>query len=91
MGSSSVDVKILTRGPRPVAGRRGTYLAYATDHDGGVTRVEWDTNGDGRFGDATGERLLKAFPAGTRTIGVRVTDNSGGRSTDTLTVVVSRR
>lgn len=84
------DVKIIATDPRPVPGRRSAYLAYATDHDGGVTRVEWDTNGDGRFTDGAGERLLRAFPAGRRTIGVRVTDNSGARSTDTLTVVVRR-
>lgn len=85
------DVKIIATDPHPVPGRRSAYLAYATDHDGGVTKVEWDTNGDGRFGDGVGERLLKAFPAGTRTLGVRVTDNSGGHSTDTLKVVVRRR
>lgn len=85
------DVKIIATEPRPAPGRRSTYLAYATDHDGGVTRVEWDTNGDGRFGDGAGERLVKAFPAGTRTLRVRVTDNSGGRSTDTLTVLVRTR
>jgi hypothetical protein len=84
------DVKIIAGDSRPRPGSRSSYFAYATDHDGGVTRVEWDTNGDGRFGDATGERLLKAFPAGTRTIGVRVTDNSGARSSDTLKVVVRR-
>lgn len=85
------DVKIIATDPRPAPGRRSAYLAYATDHDGGVTRVEWDVNGDGRFGDGSGERLLKAFPAGTRTLAVRVTDNSGARSTDTLKVVVRRR
>ncbi len=84
------DVKIIATDPRPAPGRRSAYLAYATDHDGGVTRVEWDTNGDGRFGDAGGERLLKSFPAGVRTLGVRVTDNSGARTTDTLRVVVRR-
>lgn len=84
------DVKIIAADTRPAPGRRSAYLAYATDHDGGVTRVEWDTNNDGRFTEGTGERLLKALPAGTRTIGVRVTDNSGARATDTLTVVVKR-
>ena len=85
------DVRIIPPSTRPVAGRRSTYLAYATDHDGGVIRVEWDVNGDGRFGDATGERLKRALPAGVRTLGVRVTDNSGSRTTDTLRVVVARR
>jgi hypothetical protein len=66
------------------------YLAYATDHDGGVERVVWDTDGDGAFDDFTGERLRRAFPAGTRTLRVRVTDNSGARTTDTLRIVISR-
>lgn len=84
------DVRIIAEDPRPAPGKRRAYSAFATDRDGGVTRVEWDTNNDGRFGEATGERLLKAFPAGTRTLGVRVTDNSGARSIDTLRVVVRR-
>jgi hypothetical protein len=85
------DVRIIPGTPRPRPGKRVLYLAYATDHDGGVTRVQWDTDGDGAFDDATGERLLRAFPAGTRTIAVRATDNTGARVTDTLRVVVSRR
>ena len=66
------------------------YLAYATDHDGGVERVQWDADNDGAFDDFGGERLRRAFPAGTRTLRVRVTDNSGARTTDTLRVVISR-
>ena len=37
------------------------------------------------------ETLKRALPAGVRTLGVRVTDNSGARTTDTLRVVVARR
>jgi hypothetical protein len=85
------DVKIIATDPRPAPGRRSAYLAYATDHDGGVTRVEWDANGDGRFGDASGERLQRSYPAGVHTIRVRVTDNSGARTTDSLRIVVRRR
>jgi hypothetical protein len=85
------DVRIIPSSQAPRPGRRSLYLAYATDHDGGVVRVEWDTNGDGRFGDATGERLTRAFPTGVRTLAVRVTDNSGAHTTDTLRVVVPRR
>ena len=84
------EVKILAGNPRPKPGRRALYVALGTDHDGGVERVQWDTDGDGAFDDATGERLLRAFPAGTRTLAVRVTDNSGGRATGTLRIAVRR-
>lgn len=84
------DVRIIAGNLWPRPGKRSLYLAYATDHDGGVARVEWDTDADA-FDDATGERLLRAFPVGVRTLGVRVTGNSGGRTTDTLRVEVARR
>ena len=84
------DVRILASNPRPRPGKRALYVALGTDHDGGVERVQWDTDGDGAFDDASGERLTKAFPAGVRTIAVRVTDNSGGRTTGSLRIVVRR-
>ena len=83
------DVRIVPSA-RPRPGVPVVYLAYATDHDGGVERVQWDADNDGAFDDFGGERLRRAFPAGTRTLRVRVTDNSGARTTDTLRVVISR-
>jgi hypothetical protein len=84
------EVRILAGNPRPKPGKRALYVALGTDHDGGVEAVQWDTDGDGAFDDATGERLLKAFPKGTRTLAVRVTDNSGGRTIGTLRISVRR-
>ena len=83
------DVRIVPSA-RPRPGVPVVYLAYATDHDGGVEKVAWDADGDGAFDDSGGERLRRAFPAGTHTLRVRVTDNSGARTTDTLRVVVAR-
>ena len=83
------DVRIVPSAP-PRPGKAVVYLAYATDHDGGVEKVVWDTDKDGAFDDGGGERLRRAFPAGTRTLRVRVTDNSGARTTDTLQVTIRR-
>jgi len=83
------DVRIVPSA-RPRPGVPVVYLAYATDHDGGVDQVRWDADNDGAFDDFSGERLRRAFPAGTRTLRVRVTDNSGARTTDVLRIVVSR-
>ena len=74
----------------PRAGKPVVYLAYATDHDGGVDKVQWDADNDGAFDDGGGERLRRSFKAGTRTIRVRVTDNSGARTTDTLKLTIAR-
>jgi hypothetical protein len=84
------DVRIIPSTTRIRPGKAVVYVAYATDHDGGVERVQWDTDNDGSFDDGGGERLRRAFPAGTRTLRVRVTDNSGGRTTDTLKITVRR-
>ena len=83
------DVRIVPS-TRPRPGVPVVYLAYATDHDGGVERVQWDTDNDGAFDDFGGERLRRAFRAGTRILRVRATDNSGARTTDTLRVVITR-
>jgi hypothetical protein len=88
--NSPPEVRILAGNPRPKPGKRALYVALGTDHDGGVERVQWDTDGDGAFDDAAGERLLKAFPSGLRTLAVRVTDNSGGRTIGTLSISVRR-
>jgi hypothetical protein len=85
------DVRIIPGDPKPRPGKRVRYLAYATDHDGGVEQVNWDTDGDGAFDDGAGEQITKAYSRGTHTIAVRVVDNSGGRSTDRLTLKVARR
>lgn len=83
-----VAVVATTNRPRP--GQRAAYIAHATDPDGEVVRVEWDTDGDGRYDDASGFSARVGFAAGTRRIAVRATDESGARTRGTLTVRVAR-
>jgi hypothetical protein len=81
-----VQIVKTTQVPRP--GQRAAYIAQAMDPDGAIARVEWDTDGDGRFDDAGTGSLRVAFPAGTRTIAARATDERGARAVATTTVVV---
>lgn len=83
-----VTVVKTTQKPRP--GQRAAYIAQAADPDGAVAKVEWDTDADGAFDDATSSSLRLALPAGTHTIAVRVTDDSGARTTGTTRVLVAR-
>ncbi len=75
---------------RPRPGQRAAYIAQANDPDGAVTRVEWDTDGDGAFDDATGVSIRLALPAGARTLAARVTDERGARTVATTRVIVAR-
>ena len=64
----------------------------SSDADGRITTYEWDTDGDGNFGDfddpEDGETAQVAFDTGgTYTVGLRVTDN--GEKTRTLTKEVT--
>lgn len=83
-----VSIVRTTLQPRP--GQRAAYIARATDPDGAVTRVEWDTTGDGSFTNARGQFTRIGLPAGLHTIGVRVTDDAGARTTETIQVRITR-
>lgn len=74
--------------PRP--GQRAAYIAFATDRDGSITKVEWDTDADGAYDDATGQSLRIALREGVRALAVRVTDDGGARTTATTRVKISR-
>lgn len=84
----TVRIEKTTLQPRP--GQRAAYIAQAADPDGEITRVEWDTDNDGAFDDATATGLRLALPAGVRTMRVRVTDDSGARALATARVLVRR-
>jgi hypothetical protein len=63
--------------------------ATSTDADG-ITKYEWDLNGDGAF-EATGAQQSTSFPTvGPRTVKLRVTDGLGATSTATASVKVHR-
>lgn len=84
----AVDVVKTTIQPRP--GQRAAYIAYATDRDGSITKVEWDVDGDGSYDDGAGQSLRVGLRAGTRTIAVRVTDDGGARTVGTTRVRIAR-
>lgn len=80
------NVKIVrtTLAPRP--NQRAGYIARGADPDGALTKIEWDTDGDGVFDDATGFGTRIPLPAGENKVSVRVTDESGARAVDTVSV-----
>jgi hypothetical protein len=82
--------------PDPVCGD-GTPVSLdargSTDADGSVVTHIWDTDGDGRYGDASGPTTTVTWtnPTGsteTRTATVRVTDGAGATDTATETIRV---
>ena len=81
-------VTIVPTTVRPAAGQRAAYIARATDADGDIARIEWDTDADGRYDDAVGATVRVGLKAGTRTLAARVTDESGARTWASLAVRV---
>jgi hypothetical protein len=88
--NTAPNVQIVKTTLRPKPNQRAAYIAQAADPDGAVSKVEWDTDGDGAFDDATGASIRLGLPAGVRTIGVRVTDEKGARTATTVRVLVTR-
>jgi hypothetical protein len=84
------NVQIVKTTLRPKPGQRVAYIAQAADPDGAVTKVEWDTDGDGAYDDATGASIRLGRPAGVAPLGVRVTDENGARAVATVRVSVAR-
>lgn len=84
----------LTVTPTTVAtGAAVSFSVTASDPDGGAVTYAWDLDGDGQYNDSTvAAPPSRAYPrSGTRTIGVRVTDDDGdpGSSTVQRTQVVT--
>ncbi len=87
-GNVAPNVQIVKTTLQPRPGQRAAYIALAADPDGSIVKVEWDTDGDGAFDDATGASLRLALKAGVQTLGVRVTDDRGARTATTTRVLV---
>ena len=71
-----------------VAGQTVTLTSNSTDADGKVVKQEWDLDGDGTFGDATGGSVKRSFDAGPHRVSLRVTDDRGATDTAFQTITV---
>ncbi len=67
------------------------------DTDGSIESYEWDTDGDGEYGeyydDADNGETTSFIPdrSGTYELGLRVTDNAGKSRTETRTITVTEK
>ena len=76
----------------PVARERVDFTSTAVDPDGPIVAQEWDLNGDGVFGDKTGETAAAFWlRAGTYPVALRVTDRDGATAVAQQSVVIARR
>jgi PKD repeat protein len=82
-----------TVSPNPVA--TGTQVnfdaAASSDPDGSIVKYEWDLDGNGSYETDTGSTASAAksyATAGERSVGLRVTDDSGSTAATTRTVTV---
>ena len=74
---------------QPYAGQAVTFFSTAADPDSPITSYAWDLDGNGIYSDASGTSVTRAFPAGSHTVGLLVTDSEGARSFAVQTVNVS--
>jgi PKD domain len=79
----------------PETSQQFTLTSTSTDPEGRALTAQWDTNGNGSFTDTvdrTGNSTTLSFSTnGPRTIGLRVTDSGGLRSTATRTIEIRNR
>jgi PKD repeat protein len=85
-----------TASPNPVVSGSNTTFngSGSSDPDGTIAKYEWDLDGNGSYETSTGTTatVTRSYSTpGNRTIGLRVTDNSGGTGTATLTLTVQNR
>ena len=72
----------------PIGNQPVDLISTSTDAEGPLAAHAWDLDGDGQFGDGTGPNVTRAFPAGTHTVKLRVTDSDGVVRTITRQVTV---
>jgi PKD repeat protein len=94
--TNRVPTASFTATPNPVP--TGTSVAYnaagSSDPDGTIAKYEWDLDGNGTYElntGATPSAISNYATAGTRNVGLRVTDNSGATATSTVSVTVQNR
>jgi PKD repeat protein len=91
---NSPPVAGFTFAPRaPVIRDVVVLTSTASDPDGNadIRSIQWDLNGDGTYGDATGQRAQVTFQnPGDYTVRQKVTDAGGAFTTATQTVSVKR-
>jgi hypothetical protein len=76
----------------PVARELVVLTSAAADPDGPIVLQQWDLNGDGVFGDQSGEAALASWRRpGTYAVALRVTDQHGATDVLQQSVVVSPR
>ena len=69
-----------------------TMTSTSLDPDGSITKIEWDTDNDGAFDDGVGQKATKTFlTSGNQTVRLRVTDDDGGQTIGSQTIVVGNR
>ena len=83
-----------TPNPVPTGTAVSLNASASTDPDGTIAKYEWDLDGNGTYETNAGTTatISRTFtPAGEKTIGLRVTDNSGATATTTRTLTVTNR
>jgi PKD repeat protein len=76
----------------PAPGEQVTFASTSSDPNRPILSSEqrWDFNGDGQFDDAVGQTATYTFPdAGTKRVGLEVTDSAGAKVTATRDIVVA--
>jgi hypothetical protein len=74
--------------PAPVPGQPVILVSSSYDPDGFISAYDWDLDGNGVFGDATGSSVATTFGVGRRSIGLRVTDDNGASTATIVSIDV---
>ena len=76
----------------PKTGDTVTFTSGASDPDGSIASLAWDLDNDGQFDNGTAATATKSFSkAGTYTVGLKATDDSGASTTFTKQVTIANR